>query len=342
VVIIAAEVTAVAQLFKFQFDPSYLRSVDYPRDTLEWTSTQNVNPAIFVALFLVFILVINMLRVRWYGEIEYWFGCAKMVFIVGLIMFNITNNARTSTGFKYYNSPWGFQSRNFTTVHNGTQTIHTGGSAHLAAMWTAMTTTIFSMIGFETVAITAPENRLLREKETIKLASRKISLRIILLYTLSAFTVGLNVPYDDSYLRDLAINSLKTGEHSAFIIAAVRDHVLGFPHFFNGFFIFSATSAGLNALYVSSRLLHALAVCPDVWPRWGSVESLRTRLAHTYSGVPRGAVFASWLFGLLAFLAIKPEPAVVSTFSYSHGSIRELTEGVSRSSDAWPQIQPFR
>jgi yeast amino acid transporter len=190
-----------------------------------------------------------------------------MVFIVGLIMFNITNNARILTGFKYYNSPWGFQSRNFTTVYNRMQTVHTKGSAYLVAIWTAMTTTIFFMIGFETVAITAPENRYFRKNKTIKLASRKIFFRIILLYTLSVFTVGLNVPYDDLYLRDLAINSLKTGEYSAFIITAVRDHVLGFPHFFNGFFIFFAIFARLNVLYVSSRLFHAFIVCPDVWPR---------------------------------------------------------------------------
>jgi amino acid permease len=120
------------------------------------------------------------------------------------------------------------------------------------------------MIGFEAVSITAPENRNLREKENIKLASRKISLRIILLYTLSVFAVGLNVPYNDPNLQDFAINAVESGEHSIFIIAAVRDGVLGFPHFFNGFFIFSATSAGINALYISSRLLHALAVCPDV------------------------------------------------------------------------------
>ena|SRR2546421_6505061 len=313
VVIIAAEVTAVAQLFKFKFGTGYLQQFSYPPGyTIDWTSTANISPAVFVALWLVFILLINLLRVRIYGEIEYIIGCIKIIFFVGLIMFNIVNNIRTKTYFKYYQHPYGFESRGFDSSIGNT---YEGGSAHFAAMWTAMTVTIFSMIGFEIVSITAPENKDLEEEESIKLATRKISLRIILLYTLGAFVVGLNVPYDDPQLRDTNVSSLSNGAHSAFVVAAVRDGVIGFPSFFNGFFIFSATSAGLNALYVSSRLLHALANVGAVWPSWPIAQSLRRRLERTSdSGVPRAAVLTSWLFGWLGMLAVKTNTAQVCCF----------------------------
>jgi amino acid permease len=311
VVVIAAEVTAVASLFRFEFDVNYLRSLNYP-GTIDWTSTADISPAIFVVLWLLFILAINLLRVRIYGEIEYVIGCIKMVFLVGLIMFNIINNIRTATYFKYYQDPWGFESRNFTSSRSQS---YEGGSAHLAAMWTAMTVTIFSMMGFEVVSITAPENKDLDTEESIKLATRKISLRIILLYTLGAFVVGLNVPYDDPQISDRNVSSFASGAHSVFVVAAVRDGVLGFPSFFNGFFIFSATSAGLNALYISSRLLHALANVGDVWPSWSVAQSLRRRLERTSdSGVPRAAVLTSWLFGWLAMLAVKSDTTQVSSF----------------------------
>src|SRR5205085_9999208 len=133
-----------------------------------------------------------------------------------------------------------------------------GASAHMAAVWTAMTVTIFSMMGFESIAVSSAEARdpdSPRHEDAIKLATRKISLRIILLYTLATFTVGLNVPYDDPNLADAAINSLGNGRHSAFILAAVRNNVTGWPRFMNGFFILSATSAGFNSLYLSSRIL---------------------------------------------------------------------------------------
>ncbi|KAL9044869.1 MAG: hypothetical protein Q9214_002024 [Letrouitia sp. 1 TL-2023] len=302
VVIIAAEVTAIAHLFQFKFEPSYLRQFDYPPGyNIDWKSTENTSPAIFVTLWLLFILAINLLRVRWYGEIEYWIGVTKMLFFVGLILFNMINNARTRTYFKYYQAPYGFESKGFTSSRG---VFHSGGPAHFAAMGTAMIVSIFSMIGFEAVSITAPENKDLEKRENIKLATRKISLRIILLYSLGAFVVGLNVPYDDPQLSDTSVSALTNGAHSIFVVAAVRDGVKGFPSFFNGFFIFSATSAGLNSLYISSRLLHALANTPEVWPSWYIAQSLQRRLKRTSdSGVPRAAVLASWLFGWLGMLA---------------------------------------
>lgn len=325
VVILAAEVDAVASLFNFQFASDYLTNpnppfpnppVNYPHNSLEW-STNGTNPAVWVTIFLVIIFITNFLPVRLYGEIEYGIGVLKMLFLVGLIMFNIIINAQSSTGFKFYQSPWGFVSATFTTwkgpVHGDT---YHGGAAHLAGMWSAMTVTIFSMIGFETISVTAAENRDFEEREGIKLSSRKISLRIILLYTLSTFVVGLNVPYTDPNIANPGLEALGGGEHSAFIVAAVRAGKVGWPNFMNGFFVLSATSTGINSLYISSRILHALAIEQQAWPSWGWASRLRLRLVYTTRyGVPRNAVIASGAFGLLGYLAAGNSPSTVSTGS---------------------------
>ena len=310
--IVAAEVTAVAQLFHFRFELTYLQRFDYPSGyTIDWSSTRNISPAVFVVLWLLLTLLINLLRVRWYGEIEYWIGVTKMLFFVGLILFNIINNVRTRTYFKYYQKPYGFESKGFTSSRG---VFHDGGPAHFASMGTAMIVTIFSMIGFEAVSITAPENKDLEKGVSIKLATRKISLRIILLYSLGAFVAGLNVPCDDPQITDTSVTVLNNGAHSIFVVAAVRDRVKGFPSFFNAFYIFSATSTGLNALYLSSRLLHALANTAEVWPSWYIAQSLRRRLERTSdSGVPRAAVLTSWLFGWLGMLATQTDTAKVCT-----------------------------
>lgn len=311
--VVAAEVTAVSQLFKFQFDPSYLAQVGYPEQTLQWGVGLKTNPAVWATILLIIMGVANLLPVRAYGEIEYVIGVCKMLFICMLIILNVViNTASFGTNepghFKYYEEPYSFQSQNF-TLHGNTIT---GGPGHLASMWTAMTTTMFGMAGFDAVSITAAESRMLNRDESIKLATRKISLRIILLYTLATFTAGLNVPYTDPNLKAYALNSLPPGQHSVFIIALVRAHLTGWPHFLNAFYIFSATSAGINALYLASRLLHALACIPEAWPRWSLTMTLRSKLQRTSYGVPKAAVFASWLFGLLGFLAVKPTSAEVS------------------------------
>jgi yeast amino acid transporter len=308
VVIIAAELDAIAGLFKFEFDSSDLERMQYPQKMLQW-STTGTNPAVWVSIFLVAILIINLFRVRWYGEIEYWIGFLKMLFIIGLILFNVIINIQTGTHFRFYQDPWGFVSRSFTTSAGK---VYTDGWAHLAGVWSAMTVTIFSMIGFEAVSITAAENRKFRTQEGVKISTRKIAIRIVILYTLMTFVVGLNVPYDEPLLTNRDISSLNSGTHSAFILAAVRAHKQFWPSFFNGFFILSATSAGLNALYLSSRLLHALALSKEAWPPWSIVEKFRQRLTETGSkGVPRNAVIASWLFGLLGYLAAGRSPAKV-------------------------------
>jgi amino acid permease len=324
--IIAAEVTAVSQLFNFQFDRQYLADVGYPEPSLEWPVGQDTNPAVWGAILLIILGVTNLLPARAFGEIEYVIGCCKIIFICLLIVLNVVINTASfgsnkPSHFKHYEAPYSFESQNFTT-HG---MVFTGGPGHLASMWTAMTTTIFGMAGFNAVAIAAAESSDLERDESIKLATRKISLRIILLYTLATFTVGLNVPYTDPNLRVYTINSLPNGQHSIFIIAVVRAHLLGWPHFLNGFFILSATSVGINALYMASRILHALAFIPDAWPRWSVTMNLRKKLERTAYGVPIAAVFASWLFGLLGFLAVKPFPAEVSIPTTNSSELGVLT-----------------
>jgi amino acid transporter len=314
VIVIVAEATAISQLFKFQFDPQYLKDVGYPESALEWSFAQDTNPAIWVGLFLLLALFINLLPVRAYGEIEYVFGCCKIIFIVLLILFNMVINIRSTfqddhpSAFRYYKSPYSFESSTFTSKGH----VFTGGIGHLTALWTAMTTAVFGMSGFDAVAITAAESKDLDADESIKLATRKICLRVILLYSLATFTVGLNVPYTDHNLQVYASNSIPSGEHSVFIIAAVRAGLRGWPHFFNAFFIFSAASSGFNALFMCSRILHALALTPDAWPRWAIAMTLQAKLERTVWGVPMAAVTTSWLFGLLSFLSVQPYPGVVS------------------------------
>jgi amino acid transporter len=102
-----------------------------------------------------------------------------------------------------------------------------------------------------------------------KLATRKLCLRVVLLYALLVFMVGLNVQYADFNLRDTNITAIRKGLNAPFIIQMVHGGDTGWPHLVNAFFIFSAFSVAINALYISSRLLHALANIRNIWPETG-------------------------------------------------------------------------
>jgi yeast amino acid transporter len=314
--LIGVEISAVAELFQFGFSKEYLQSFDYPQETLQWSFGLDTNTAVWVGIVLVLIFLINLCPVRVYGEIEYVFGCIKIVFMVGLIMFNVIINAinvhqgRQSSAFANYNSPNGFFADKVTVTSGTTQHVFTGGTAHLVGIWSSMTTIFFGYQSMYTVSVTAAEAKNVSD-ETIKLATRKISLRVILLYTLLVFTVGLNVPASDPNLADTLIASIRSGQNSPFIIAMVHSHVTFLPHLTNAFFLFSAFSVSVNALFISSRLLHALANIRAVWPASGFGYIIKSRLEKTTRhGVPLPAICVTWLFGLFGFLGSSgSEPA---------------------------------
>jgi len=312
----------VASLFRFQFTSAYLESFNYPLETVQWDFGLDTNPAVWVGIALLGILAINLLPVRAYGEIEYVCGCIKLIVITGIILFNVALNAHNSqtqgkNAFQFYSSPYGFFSASTKTDPGARTYTFTGDTGRLVGMWSAMNTIFFSLQGFFTVSVTAAENKHVDRDESIKLASRKISLRVILLYVLVVFTVGLNVPYNDLNLQDTTISSIRRGQNSPIIIACIRNGIKGWPHFFNAFYIFSAFSCGVNGIYIASRLLHALASVRNVWPATGWGNEIKVRLEKTSSkGVPINAVFVSWLFGLLGFLAVKPLPGKVRVYPY--------------------------
>ncbi|KAH8892810.1 hypothetical protein GQ53DRAFT_763933 [Thozetella sp. PMI_491] len=301
IVLIAAELVAITHIFQFRYPPELLAQANYPNHTLEFYP--GISPSVLVACFLLIMLLVNMLPVKQLGRVEYVFGLIKMLFIILMIVLNVVIHIIQPVQhgpFWTYNQPYSFASQNI-TLPNGH--VATGGGAQLGAMWDAMTTCLFGMIGFETISITAAENKDLRTEETVKIATRKISLRIITLYTLATFTVGLNVPYTYPMIADNQVISFGYGQNSVFVVSTVINRMTGWPYFINDFIIFSATTAGANGLYNASRTLHALASIPDAWPRWGPVQALRRRLEKTSYGVPHAAVLLSACFGLLGFLA---------------------------------------
>lgn len=188
----SAELVAVTHIFKFRYPPELLAEAGYPDPTLEFQP--HISPAVLVFCFLIIMLLINMLPVRQLGRLEYFFGLTKMIFIIIMIVLNVILQIQLPTGREpmwTYNSPYSFITTNM-TLPSGY--VATGGGAQLGAVWDALTSCLFGLIGFETIAITAAENRDLRTEETIKIGTRKIALRIILLYALATFTVSSRHP----------------------------------------------------------------------------------------------------------------------------------------------------
>jgi amino acid transporter len=308
-----AEILAITELFKFRVDKKWLEELPEPypnTDGLYWwrSSASDPSPAIWVTLALLFILGVNMLPAKRYGQMDYIVGCIKITFLVALIMINTIANDQADP-FRYYRAPYGFGKTTMTVRYDAEPpVVYEGSKATFAAFWTGLSVCFFSLLGWDVILVTAPENKDLSREETVKLSGRKLGLRVVLLYCLAVFTAGLNVPSDDSPLKSLSISGVLAGQNSIFVLAAIRSGIPFFPHFLNGFFIFSAFFTGCNALYCSGRLLHAIACRHDAWPEWKMAQSLKSRLERTQWGVPTNAIITSWLVGFLAYMSVgKPE-----------------------------------
>jgi amino acid transporter len=153
------------------------------------------------------------------------------------------------------------------------------------------------------VAATAAESKSLADAESMKMASRKISIRIISLYTMAMIVASFVVPTNHPFING---GGQSVGSHSLFIIAVVEAGIPSAAHFFNAIFVFSSFTCAINAMYVSSRVLHALALRGQTGP-----EFITRRLRQCHNGVPIRAVSVTAFMMLIAYMGRTGAPGEV-------------------------------
>lgn len=303
--ILAAEGLAIRQAFQLSV-PAYSSDQQFP-GPVEW-GTREQEGAIWIALFFVVVVFVNLLPAKAVGHMAYWSGWLKILFVVALIIMNVLFSARRKTHptlFWTYEESLGlgFGRTNLIIPKRPDPILNEQGGG-LAAFWSAMTATVFSLVGWEVVVLTTPENGESDTEDAIKVTTRKLGLRIMLLYGFAVFAVGLNVPSNDEILLQLQRGLLEGTSSSVFILSVIREGIPELAHFLNAFFIFSACTTGAASLYCCSRILHAVASIDDRWPDYKPVMSMRNMLAETRNGVPMAAVGLSAFFACLGFLAV--------------------------------------
>jgi len=187
---------------------------------------------------------------------------------------------------------------------------------------TTFTSVLFSYIGMDIVAATAAESRALSDAESMKMAARKINIRIITLYTLAVLAASFVVPMDHPFLNGKAQS---VGGKSIFIIAVVEAGLPGLAHFFNAVFVFSSFTCAVNSMYIASRVLHTLALRGQTGP-----EFITRRLRHCRSGVPVRSIFVTALMMMVGYMGRSGPPGQVraSALLLQRGTLtRQLPSG---------------
>ncbi|KAK4131302.1 amino acid permease [Trichocladium antarcticum] len=235
-----------------------------------------LSTAIFVTLFLLVIVGINLFGVRGYGEAEFVFAIIKVTAVVGFILLGIVINiGGTPTGGyiggSYWSDPGAF--------NNG-----------FKGLCSVFVTAAFAFAGTELVGLAAAETA--NPRKSLPTAIKQVFWRISLFYIVSLTLVGLLVPYNEPRL--LGATNIADASASPFVIAIESAGATILPSIMNGVILVSVISVGNSSVFGSSRTLAALADQGQA-PRFLAYIDRRGR--------PTAAILVVAAFGLLAYLA---------------------------------------
>ncbi|KAI0012893.1 amino acid permease [Xylariaceae sp. FL0662B] len=200
----------------------------------------DLNKAIFVTIFLITVIVINLFGVKGYGEAEFIFAIIKVVAVIGFILLGIVLNiggvpGGGYIGVRYWQEPGAF--------HNG-----------FKGLCSVFVTSAFAFAGTELVGLAAAETA--NPRKSLPTAIKQVFWRITLFYIVALFLIGLLVPYNDPRLL---IPGSSSAAASPFVIAIENAGIEVLPSVMNVVILIAVLSVGNSSVFGSSRTLAALA-----------------------------------------------------------------------------------
>lgn len=236
----------------------------------------DIHMAVWVTIFLVFLIVVNIFGVRGYGEVEFVLSIIKVIACMGFIIFGIIVNCggvpgddRGYIGFRYWDEPGAFR--------NG-----------FKGFCSVFVTAAFAYGGTELVGLAAAEAE--NPRKSLPTATKQVFWRISFFYIVSLLIVGIILPSDNEELLGASGANTKA---SPFVLAIKEAGVKGLPSVFNAVITISVISVANSCTYGSSRTMQALA-------SGGMAPHFLTYIDK--HGRPLWCILIQLAFGLLAYL----------------------------------------
>ncbi|KAF8463271.1 amino acid permease/ SLC12A domain-containing protein [Kalaharituber pfeilii] len=203
-----------------------------------WGST--VPKAVWVTIFWILIVVINLFGVKGYGEAEFVFSIIKVVAVVGFIILGIIINCGGGPRGSYIG---GIYWRDPGALSNG-----------FKGVCAVFVTAAFAFAGTELVGLAAAETA--NPRKSLPTAIKQVFWRITLFYIVSLLIIGLLVPYNNPRLGS---SSSADAKASPFVISIENAGIKVLPDIMNVVIMIAVLSVGNSSVYGSSRTLAALA-----------------------------------------------------------------------------------
>ncbi|KAJ9625479.1 Amino-acid permease inda1 [Knufia peltigerae] len=208
-----------------------------------WTS--DVHVAVWITMFLLVIIFVNVFGVLGYGEEEFWSSALKLSAIVIFMIIGLVLVCGGGPSNGIYDKYWGAR------LWYDPGAFQNGFKGFCSVFVTAA----FAFSGTELVGLAAAESR--TPLKSLPSAVKQVFWRITLFYILALLFVGLLVSSEDERL--LGANPYIDAQASPFVLAAQDAGLIGFDSFMNVVILVSVISIGNSGVYGGSRTLTALA-----------------------------------------------------------------------------------
>ncbi|KAI1363697.1 amino-acid permease inda1 [Xylaria arbuscula] len=254
---------------------------------------QDIDSAVWVTVFLVVLIIIQIFGVRGYGEVEFVLSIIKIAACIGFIILGIVINVggvgdRGYLGAKYWHDPGAFQN----------------GFNGFAGVFVVAA---FSFGGTELVGLAAAESA--NPRKAIPLAAKQVFFRILFFYVVNLFILGLILPSTDPRLENA------TGSNSRFspFVLAIQDAgIQVLPSIFNAVITISVVSVANSCTYASTRTMQALAERGMAPKALAYVDK---------QGRPLVCVVIQLAFGLLGYVVDAPKGGDAFTWLLALGGL---------------------
>lgn len=248
----------------------------------------NVNSAVFVAVFYVVIIIINLFGVKGYGEVESVFSVIKIAAVVGFLILSIVlvcggGPEHEFIGGKNWHAPQGGMFNETDPFKNMCSTIFTAA---------------FSYAGVELYGLASAETQ--NPLKSIHKSKKNLVYYVLVFYILSVLMVGLLVSYKSKELIGSGASATANVDInvSPFVIAIKRAKIPALPSIMNVVIIITCLSIGNSSVYGSSRTLAALGALRQGPRILGYIDR---------NGRPLVALGVQFIIGLLCFLVAMPD-----------------------------------
>ncbi|KAK7219133.1 hypothetical protein V2G26_007136 [Clonostachys chloroleuca] len=210
----------------------------------------DLNVAIWITIFGVAIVSINVMHVNSFGETEFWLGLAKILIMTTLIISTFViamgggpNHDRS--GFRYWQEPGAFA-----------EYLVGGPTGKFLGFWACCVQACFAFTGTEVVGMTFGETP--NPRKNVPRAIKQTFWRIACFYVFGVLVLGMAIPYDNDKLIG-ATKQATSGAASPFVVSVSIAGVKAFPDIINGCLLVFTLSAASSDIYCSSRSLYGLA-----------------------------------------------------------------------------------